>query len=133
MSIKDCSLNNDVTALTPVGGVALPFEEDGQEVKSGIHLHAPSITDFRVRPNITVKNRNPVLLADGTYTKAKRWMTVVIPKELTSGKITFNLVRIEIEVHPESTVAETDNIAFLGAQLCSDADFQTFIRTGSLA
>jgi hypothetical protein len=132
MAITNCTLKQDATGLTPVAGTDLAFVVDGVEVNGGVHVHAPSVVDFRVRPNITFKNRNPSLLADGTYTKGKRSMSLVIPMEKLDGKICFNLIRIELEAHPELVQADVDNLAFLGGQLLGDSEILDFIRTGSL-
>lgn len=132
MSIKNCTLKQNATSITVVGGTDLNFVEDGVEVKSGVHVHAPSVADFRVRPNITFKNRNPTLQADGQYTKGKREFSIAQPKLLASGKIVFNVYRGSIEVHPESTPAELDNLLFLGAQLPADTEVLDFMRVGTL-
>ena len=132
MPLQDMQLLTGASASVPTGGTAMIFEEDGVDVKNGVHLHVPAVTDFRVRPNVTFKNRNPSLLGDGTYSKGKRTISFVIPKELASGLVVFNLIRMEVEIHPETTAAEVLDLCLLGSQLLSDTDTQTFLGTGSL-
>lgn len=132
MGIENITLKEDATAMTPTGGTDLVFSPDGVQVANGIHVAAPAVTDFRVRPNITFKTRNPTL-QNGVYSKAKREVSYVRPKILADGSTVYNLVRISVEVHPESTVAEADDIRFIGSQLLSDTDVVDFMRSGSLA
>jgi hypothetical protein len=133
MGVQSLTLKEDATSIAPVAGTDLTYTPDGVSIPNGIHLAAASVTDFRVRPNITLKTKNPPLNADGTYGKGKRWLNVTVPKILADGTTSFNLVRIEVEVHPESTVAETTDLVYQAAQLLFDADTTQFIQTGSLA
>ena len=47
--------------------------------------------------------------------------------------MTFPLLRLEVEVHPEQTQAEIDAMFSAGAAAACDADFQSFNRTGNLS
>jgi len=133
MTIAALSLQKDATGGTTTGGTAMALSSDGVEVKNGIHVADAAETNFLVRTNVTLKTRNPQKQADGTYSKAKRWYTVVVPKQIASGEIVFNLVRIEEEIHPETTAAEQTNIEMLGAQYFTDSDLDGFRQSGSLA
>lgn len=119
--------------MTPTGGSDLTLTPDGVTVANGVHVSDAAQTDFRVRRNLTVKNKPPVLSSTGVYSKDRKSMTFVAPKLLASGETVFNLIRIEREVHPESTAAEALDLTMVGAQLCSDTDFTAFWSAGSLA
>lgn len=133
MSLQNCTVMSGATGLTVVGGSAETFTPDGLTVASGIHIADAAQPDFRIRKNMTAKNRPPVLNSDGTYTKDKKSITIVAPKLLASGKTQFNLIRIEREIHPESTAAEAKELNMLGGQALSDTDFDAFWTAGSLA
>jgi hypothetical protein len=111
----------------------MTFTPDGVSVANGIHLSNAAQADFRIRENMTIKYKPPALAGDGSYTKGKWSITYVEPKILTSGATVFNLVRIEREVHPESSAAEALNLLMVGGQLMADADFAAFWAAGSLA
>lgn len=131
MGIEQITLKQDATSAAITGGTDLVFESDGQPVNGGIHVMAPAVTDFRVRPNITFKTKSPVL-NNGVYSKGKRWITPVFPKILADGTTVYNLSRIEIEVHPETTEAERSNQILITAQLLFNAAVQSFLTSGSL-
>lgn len=131
------ALNNSVikaaaTSLSVTGGTDVTFKVNGQTVANGIQLHNEGQADFRIRENLTAKNRPPVAGKDGAYTKGKQQVTLVMPKLLASGAITYNLFRGELEVHPETTAAEKLDLKLRGAQIMSDADFDGFWAFGSL-
>jgi hypothetical protein len=133
MSILALSLQKNATSGTTVGGTAMALSSDGQTVKNGIHVADMSELNFLIRSNMTLRTRNPVLQSDGSYSKAKRFMTIVVPKIIASGAVKFPLIRIEIEMEPEMTLAEQTNLLLLGAQCFTDADLQSFLSYGSLA
>lgn len=131
------ALNNSVikaaaTSLTVTGGTDVTFKINGQSVSNGVQLHNEGQADFRIRENLTAKNRPPVAQKDGSYTKGKRQVTLVMPKLLVSGAVTYNLWRGEMEVHPETTAAEMADLKLRGAQLMCDSDFDGFWAFGSL-
>lgn len=133
MGFQALSLMKNATGATITGGTAMALSSDGQEVKNGVHVADMGDDNFITRANVTFKTRNPARQSDGSYSKAKRFVTVVVPKQLTSGDIAFNLVRIEMEVHPETSASEQTNLQMLGAQVFTDSDLTAFLRNGSLA
>lgn len=132
MGLQNGTLMDGAT-FTVNGGTSKTLSVDGQQVTGGIHLQDASVTDFRTRPNATVKTKLPVLGSDGYYGKGKKSFTIVHPKVLANGKQGFPLIRIELEDYPEMSQAEVDKLLIWGTQILCDADFQTFWRTGSLA
>jgi hypothetical protein len=133
MSISTLSLQKDATGGTTTGGTAMALSSDGVDVKNGIHLADMSELNFIIRSNMTLRTRNPVLQNDGSYSKAKRYITIVVPKILADGSVSFPLRRIECEDHPEMTAAEITNLNMLAAQVFTDSDLANFLLYGSLA
>lgn len=132
MPISGMVLKKDATGCTVTAGTDITFTNDGVEVKNGKHVADVSEANFVIRKNLTVRNRNPVLSPDGTYTKAKRTLTLVHPKILADASVTFNVARIELEMHPESSAAEVNDLCLQAAQLCFDADLANFRTVGSI-
>jgi hypothetical protein len=134
MPISGMTILDDSTAqAAPTGGSAVTLEEDGVTVANGKHVADSGNADFLTRLNATFRNRPPALQADGSWSKAKRSAMIVQPKELADGSYVFNLVRVELEIHPESTATEVQTLRYNGSQLLTDADVDDFISTGSLA
>lgn len=119
--------------VSATGGTSKTLTTDGQQVVNGLHLIDASVTDYRTRPNCTIKYKAPTLKSDGTYTKGKMSFVGVRPMLSADGQTHFNLVRTEIEVHPEASAAELANLRSQGAQQLCDADTDNFWSTGSLA
>lgn len=134
MPLKSMSLLTGAT-ITPSGGTAKVFADDGLTVNNGVHLVVPATTDYRVRENATFKYKSPTLLADGSYTRDKKEITFVIPMILAvSGKITFNVWRLSREVHPElSAASASDGNKLVSQMLAGDSDTDAFWATGSMA
>lgn len=116
------------------GGTSKTYAADGKPVIGGIHVQDSSVADFRVRPNITFQYREPKYnSALKRFSKGKWKATIVIPKLLADGSTEYNLVRIEKEVHPESTAAEALEIIVQAAQLLFDSETAAFWATGTTA
>jgi hypothetical protein len=133
MGISTLSLMKNATGGTTTGGTAMALTSDGVDVKNGVHVADAAESNFLVRTNLTLKTRNPARQADGSYSKAKRNVTIVVPKALASGEVCFNLVRIEVETHPETVAAELTNLHMLGAQVFTDSDLASFLQSGNLS
>jgi hypothetical protein len=125
-------LDGSTAQAAPTGGSAVTLNSDGVTVANGKHVADTSNADFLTRLNATFRNRNPALQADGTWSKAKRSMLVVQPFECADGTYVFNLVRIEVEFHPETPAADVTSLRYNGSQLLTDADVDDFITAGSL-
>lgn len=132
MGLKNMSILTGAT-ITPSGGTAFVFADDGVTVPNGVHLSVPATADYRVRENATFKFKPPTLLSDGTYTRDKKEFTFVIPMILASGKVVFNVFRVSREVHPEFSAANCTNFNKLCSQMIAgDADTDGFWGNGSL-
>lgn len=132
MSVENCTFKKGATAITPTGGTDQTFSETGSNVQSGINVADATVADFRVRPSITFKNRQPTQAANGTWTKAKRSVSFTIPKVVSTGETVFNLVRIDLEAHPESTTAEVNELRYLAAQILGSVETLNFFQAGSI-
>lgn len=132
MSLKNMTLKAG-GSVTTTGGTDLTFSDDGQTVPGGAHFIVPSVADFNVRPQLTVKYRPPQLGTDRKYGKDKKTMSYVQPMKLADGTIVFNTLRIEREVHPDMSVADVNGLNILGAQLLTDADADQFWAAGALS
>lgn len=116
------------------GGTSKTYTIDGKPIVGGVHVQDASVTDFRVRPNATFRNREPKYnSALKKFSKDKKTVTLVIPKILADGSVEYNLIRIEREVHPESTAAEALELNTQGAQLLFDSEVAAFWASGSIA
>lgn len=120
------------STVSATGGTSQTFTPDGVFIPNGVHLADANQASYKIRENLVLKTRNPQL-SGNVYGKGKRWATLTVPKELVNGTITFNLIRIEVEVHPEMSASDYADMLKKGAQLLIDADFTAFWSTGSLA
>lgn len=118
--------------LSATGGTSKTYTPDGVTIVGGAHLSDASVTDFRVRPTISAKAKMPSLAPDGGWSKGKYSLTHSVPMTTASGKVVFNLVRVELEVHPELSAADALELRNKGAQLLFDSDLTNFWQAGSL-
>lgn len=133
MGLKSMSLLAGASVAAS-GGTALVFAEDGQSIQNGLHLIVPADADYQTRRQVTVKYRPPTLDAKtGSYSKDKKSISLALPQVLTDGRVVFNTIRIEREVHPSLSAANAAELCALGAQLLSDSDCTQFWATGSLS
>jgi hypothetical protein len=132
MGLKNMSL---LTGATPsvTGGSALVFADNGVTIQNGVQCVVPATADYRVRQVLTAKYRAPVLGTDGSYTRDKKSVSFTIPQILANGKIVFNVIRVEREVHPEFSAANCTDMNKIGAQLLFDADMDNFWAAVSLS
>lgn len=134
MGLKTMSLIAEPTSITPAGGTALVFAEDGVTISNGLHLIVPADSDYQTRRVVTIKNRPPSLdPKTGSYSKDKKSMSLAQPIVLADGRVVFNTIRIEREVHPSLAASSALELNNLGAQLLVDADVVNFWATGSLS
>lgn len=133
MGLKTMSLLAGTT-VSSSGGTALVFADDGQTIQNGVHLIVPADADYQTRRQVTAKYRPPSLNATtGVYSKDKKSISLALPLVLTDGRVVFNTIRIEREVHPSLSAANSEELCKLGAQLLVDADVTSFWATGSLS
>lgn len=132
MGLKSMSLLSGAT-LSATGGTALAFADDGVSIQNGLHLVVPSDTDYQTRRGLTAKYRPPTLDSKtNSYGKDKKSLCLTLPQVLADGRVVFNTLRIEREVHPGLAQSSVDELTKLGAQLLFDTDLSAFWATGSL-
>jgi hypothetical protein len=133
MALKNMSLLAGA-AIAASGGSAQVFSDDGQTIANGTHLIVPADADYQTRRGLTAKFRPPTLdTRTGSYGKDKKSMTYVVPHVLTDGRVIFNTLRLEREVHPSMAAADVAELNKIGAQLLTDDDTVNFWATGSLS
>lgn len=126
-------LNNSTAQAAPTGGTSVTLTDNGVTVTNGKSVADAGNTNFLTRLYGQFRNKPPAKQPDKTYSKGKRTGTITQPKLLANGDYVNNLVRIELEIHPEATATEVVALMLNGSQLLTDADFQDFWKTGSLA
>lgn len=131
MPIQSSVVKQNATSFTVVGGTDLTFAPDGVVVPSGTHVSVPADTDFRIRRNLTFRNRPPVY-QNGIWSKGKQSFVFQIPIILADGSVSFDLFRGEREMHPEGSAAHGLELLFVSAQILFDSDFATFWSGGSV-
>jgi len=133
MGLKTMSLLANGT-ITPSGGTALAFSDDGVSIQNGLHLIVPADADYQTRRQVTVKYRQPSLdPKTNVYSKDKKSICLALPMVLSTGSVVFNTIRIEREVHPSLSAANALELNNLGAQLLVDNDVVAFWANGSLS
>jgi hypothetical protein len=131
MGLKTMSLLANAT-VSVTGGTALAFAENGQSIQNGVQLIVPSDTDYQTRRLATAKVKQATLdTKTGAYGKDRKTISITWPQVLPDGKVVFNVMRIEREVHPSFSAANALELLKLGAQACVDSDVTDFWAAGS--
>lgn len=133
MGLKTMSLLAGAS-VAATGGTALVFADDGVTIQNGVHLVVPADADYQTRRQVTAKYKPPTLdPKTNAYSKDKKSISLSLPQVLTDGRVVFNVIRIEREVHPSLSAAAAAELNLLGAQLLIDADVSSFWGAGSLS
>jgi len=132
MGLKNMSLLAGST-VSASGGTAQVFADDGITIQNGLHLMIPADADYQTRRSATVKYRAPIVdPKTGSYSKDKKSVSYTLPIVLSDGRVVFNVLRIEREVHPSLSAEAAAELNVIGAQLLTDADVTAFWANGSL-
>lgn len=115
----------------PTGGTDITFSLTGERVANGIVTANMAESNFFAREKVYQTVRMPVLMPDGDFSKMKTSLRIVRPATLPSGKVVYNIVRVEQEIHP-LTPTEAANLRSLAIGALADADFTQFWEAGSL-
>lgn len=122
---------NENGAYAPSGGTAIGFTATGTTVTGGREYINTAETDFFARESLTITYRAPSVQTDGSFSKGKYTAKVQRPRrDATTGVVTYNLIRIELEVDPIAGTTEGDNLRSLASSVLSDAELTDFWRTG---
>lgn len=115
---------------TTTGGTNQIFGASGETVASGKVLVDASEADYFAREKITVVSRMPVPDGLGGFTKQKSKVQIVKPFITSKGDVVYDVARVEIEVHPESSaLAELREKI---AQAAKHVSLNAFFTVGSL-
>lgn len=131
MALKNMSLLT-AAAITATGGTPVVFADNGITIANGVQLTVPLDVDYQTRRVVTAKVKPATInAATGIYGKDKKTMSYVEPQVLTDGRVVFNTIRVEREVHPSYPAAKVTDMNKIGAQMLVDLDVAAFWETGS--
>jgi len=122
----------DGGATATTGGTDQTFDRTNLPVNNGYEYADVSEDDFFARQKVIITTRQPQLQSDGSWSKQKTSCRVVIPKVLSDGSVSYNVGRVETEIHPESTAAELDELREFTAQMAIGAQFDNVFTAGTL-
>lgn len=128
-------LKKGVTAVTVTGGTDQTFTTDGSDQSATQNYVDFSVSDFRLRPKITLRRRYPVRASDGTWSKGKRYYSLTIPVVVTENGvevIRYEVVRAETEFYSDKTGAEMKSVVAVMAQLMTSDSTSAFQTVGQL-
>jgi len=133
MSLKSLTLKNGLN-VTQAGDI-ITVIEDGVNVPGGLHIVSSDLEPETNAPYyaITARNRQAVLDAKtGQFGKAKRSISIASPT-LVNGRVVFNTVRLELEVHPAMDNNNYTTMKAMAVQLLATTQTDDFWKRGSLS
>lgn len=134
MPLNGLSISHGATSLSVTGGTARAFTPDGQTVTNGLHVAAMAVTDFRIRPHISFKNRNPNRKTDGSFTQGTRTIVLTTPYlDSTTGVVHYDTWTLEHRYSPVIPDADLKSARYNAAQLLFDSDCESFNTGGDLS
>lgn len=133
MSLKNMTLLAGAT-IAASGGTQIVFADNGVTVPNGLQLLVTNDSDYQTRRVATVKYRPPTVdTKTGSYGKDKKSITFAMPIILSDGRVVFQTLRIEREMHPSLDAEACANFNKIGAQLLTSSDLDGFWANGSLS
>jgi hypothetical protein len=114
------------------GGSAQAFDRTSTPVNNGYEYADVAEADFFARQKVILASRMPSLQSDGTWSKQKTSCRFVSPITLADGTISYNVTRVETELHPESTAAMLTEHREFAAQLALDSELDDLYVAGTL-
>lgn len=132
MALNGITLMKGATAFTPTGGTGTVFDTDSGQGASGIHVVDMTEANFLLRMHAMYKNKPHALQGDGTFSKGIRNIIFTMPILLASGKISYQVHRTTLEIHPEATTAQINELRRMGGQSYLDSEADNFVFYGSL-
>lgn len=132
MGLRNLTSLKQNPTITVTNGTSLTFAEDGVSIANGIHMVCVTDSDFAARRQLTAKVRPATLdPKTGSYTKAKKDLSIGLPLVLGSGSVIFNAIRIGFEDHPMLDTASAKGLRFLAAQLLTDPAMDSYWEMGT--
>lgn len=121
----------DGGTTSTAGGTGQDFDRSSTPVTNGYEYADVSETDFFARQKVLLTSRMPSLQADGSWSKQKVSCRFVLPITLADGTISYNVARVEVEVHPEATAANLAELREMGAQMLIQAGLNDLFVAGT--
>jgi hypothetical protein len=113
------------------GGSNQEFDRTSTPVNNGYEYADVAEADFFARQKIILVSRMPQLQVDGSYSKQKTSCRFVSPITLADGSISYNVTRVETELHPESTSAQLTEHREYAAQMALDSELDDLFVAGT--
>lgn len=133
MSINGISILKNATGITVTGGSAAVFQTDGLDVKNGLHVVDTTEANFLLRNHMTFKNKAPVPVAAGKFSKGYRNFNVTTPIADVDGSILYPVFKGAIELPPIMTVAQILQLRLLACQAIMDAELDNYYVYGTVS
>lgn len=121
----------DGGTTSTAGGANQDFDRTSTPVTNGLEYADVSEADYFARQKVITTSRMPSLQGDGSYSKQKTSVRFVMPITLADGTIAYNVARVEVEAHPESTVANLAELREFAAQLAIQAGLDDLYTAGT--
>jgi hypothetical protein len=123
-------LDGGTTSTT--GGASQDFDRTNLPVNNGYEYADVDEADFFARQKVLIATRAPQLQSDGTWSKQKTSLRFVLPITLADGSISYNVGRVEVEMHPESSAANLAEVREFCAQMAIGSQFNDSYTAGTL-
>lgn len=133
MPINGMQLLKNATGITVTGGTATTYQDDGLDVKNGLHVVDTTETNFLLRPHGTFKNKAASQLATGKFTKGVRSFNFTIPYAEVDGTISYPVFRATMDLPPTMSVAQILQLRLMAAQTIMDAELDNYYLYGTVA
>jgi hypothetical protein len=131
MSINGVVLKEGAT-YTPTGGTSITFDDSGENVANGIVCVNQAENDFFAREKLVATSRLPSKNSDGTYSKQKVSVRIIVPETLADGTISYDLIRFETESSPFTAAGKIDTLRGLGMAVLNSTDLDNLFTVGSI-
>lgn len=122
----------DGGTTTTAGGADQTFDRTNLPVNNGYEYADVAEADFFARQKVILSSRQPQLQGDGSWSKQKSSLRFVMPITLADGSISYNVARVEIEAHPESSAANLAEMREMAGQMAIGAGFDDLYTAGTL-
>lgn len=133
MSISDLNLQKGATGITITGGTATAYQNDGLDVKNGIHVVDTTEANFLLRQHATFKNKAATLQSSGSYSKGIRNFNYTIPYAETDGSISYAVFRGQMDLPATVATAVVLQLRLMATQQIMDAQLDNFHVYGTTA
>lgn len=116
---------------TTAGGTGKAYSRTSNPVNSGYEYADVAENDFFARQKLLITSRLPQRQTDGTYSKHKTSVKVVIPFILASGELSMNTAEVKIECHPEAAATILAKLREYPTHLAKDSELDATYTAGT--